>query len=471
MKRILALLLAALMLLPALAGCNTDIPAETTDTADIAETTPAETTAPAETEPAEEEIPAYKQEIVKEYENFTVTLSAPTVVFQGEEDDQVWGHHQFPSLRRTAGGMIIASWAYGEDKVGGKNTGFSKISVNGGKSWVPNTGGNNAEPTLLMSNGKYFAGFRSYGTPASTHLKEFTPVVFEGGPSYQLRTMYFAEDVADHPKSKELHLTDFYINEYDPETKTTTAVPVTVNWPYAPIISFTGDFIYSLSGWFGLSGDNVIVAEDGTLYTCIYGPGFDSFADSKEAAMTDYALSCLFHVFVFASKDCGRTWDLTAQLTPGEECPDPVEGYCEPKMIQMPDGSFFMLMRTGSNNPMYVTRSTDGYTWTTPEVFDDIGVLPQLAKFECGVTVATYGRPYLRVAVTDDPAGAVWEDPIEIPLAGPKDGYNQSCFYTDMLQLDANTILFIYTSFRYPNRNGVGVRTILTRTITVTPNN
>lgn len=469
MKRTLALLLAMLMLTGALAGCTPDTPPVDTDdstesTSDTAETTPADT------DPVVEEIPAYKKEIVKEYDGYTVTLSAPTVVFYGEEGDTVWGHHQFPGLRRTVDGLILASWGYGEDKDSVQTIAFSKISLNGGKSWVPNTGGNAAAPSVLMSNGKYFDGFVNYGTPVSNHLKEHTAAVSDAGSSDRSCTMYFAEDVADDPKSQELRLTEFAIYEYDPETKTSTVVPSTVNWPYAPIAVYPGNYIYSISYWFALSGHNVIVAEDGTLYTCIYACGFDSFADSKEAAKTDYALSSRFYVFVFASEDCGRTWDLTAQITPGEECPEVMEGYCEPKMIQMPDGSFLMLMRSGENNPMYVTRSEDGYTWTTPEIFDDIGVYPQLARFDGGVTIATYGRPYLRVAVTDDPSGATWEEPFEIPLAGSNNGYGQSCFYTGLLRLSEDTILMIYSNFSYPNRNGVGVRTILTRTITVTPN-
>lgn len=459
-----------MMLAGAFFGCHAETAVGPAGTSDTIESTSGGSVSPADTEPPVQDIPAYDREIVADYAGFSVTVSAPTVVFQSTGDEQGGSsHHSFPKIRRTVEGALLAHWQFTEDKVGGKSAYQSRVSVSNGKSWVHDAGGFVAAPKLLMSNGKYFAGFHSYGTPVGKHLEAYTPVVKEGGPAYQLRTLYYAEDVADDPKSREIHLTDFNFYEYDPETKTSTLVPCTVNWPYAPIVSFTGGYAYSLSGWFGLSGDNVIVAEDGTLFTCIYGPGFDSFAESKEAAATDYALSCRFHVFVFASEDCGRTWNLTAQLTPGAECPDPGEGYCEPKMIQMPDGSLFMLMRTGSNNPMYVTRSTDGVHWTTPAVFDSIGVLPQLARFGCGVTMTSYGRPYLRICLTDDPTGETWEKPIEIPLPGPKGGYNQSCFYTSLEKIDENTYIMIYSSRCYPNRSGVAVPSMLTRTITVTP--
>lgn len=476
MKRTFSLLLAALMLAGVLAGCGT--PAEPADTTDPAETTPAETTpaeTTADTEPPVEEEPAYKKGFTVEYEGFSVEISAPTVVFQGEEGDQGWGKHQFPNIRRTTNGMLVASWAYGEDKVGGKTTGFSKISVNGGTSWVPNTGGNAVEQTLLMPNGKYFAGFRSAGTPQTSYLSTSDVAPAYSTPS-KSTTTYFAEDIADLPTTVEKNITGLSFNEYDPEAKTWTAVECTLNWPYAPVTVYPGNYVYSVSGVFGLSGSNVIVADNGNLYTCIYCGGFDSFAESKEAAVTEYAKSGNSYVFVFESTDCARTWDLVAQLTPGAET-DGVrdqsgfEGYDEPRMIQMPDGSFLMLMRTGSNSPMYVTRSEDGHTWTTPEQFDYCGVLPFLLQFDCGITVASYGRPDLLIRLTDDPTGAEWEEHIEIPLSTESANYStRSCFYTNMLQLDEDTAILIYSDFLYPNKKGVGVRTILTRTITVTPN-
>ena len=139
-------------------------------------------------------------------------------------------------------------------------------------------------------------------------------------------------------------------------------------------------------------------------------------------------------------------------------------------MDVMPDGSFVMLLRTGSTNPSYIVRSTDKCrTWTKPAVFDECGVLPQILSLPCGVTLAAYGRPDMRLRATSDPAGMQWEDPILVDLYGMKveDAFYRSCFYTHFLPVDDNTALWIYTDFQYPNPDGEGVKTVLVREIKV----
>jgi hypothetical protein len=132
-------------------------------------------------------------------------------------------------------------------------------------------------------------------------------------------------------------------------------------------------------------------------------------------------------------------------------------------MTVLPDGSFGMLMRTGSNNPSYIVRSSDrGRTWSKPERFDSIGVLPQILSLPCGVTLASYGRPTMRFAASADPAAETWTK-FDIRLtAGP----GTSCYYTDLLPLDGTSALFIYTDTMYPNADGVPVRSVLVRTVT-----
>jgi len=77
-------------------------------------------------------------------------------------------------------------------------------------------------------------------------------------------------------------------------------------------------------------------------------------------------------------------------------------------------------MRTGCNHPSYIARSTDKCrTWSKPQRFDDIGVFPQILPLTCGVTLASYGRPRLKIRATSDPAGMHWEAPVELPLSNP----------------------------------------------------
>ena len=91
--------------------------------------------------------------------------------------------------------------------------------------------------------------------------------------------------------------------------------------------------------------------------------------------------------------------------------------------------------------------------------------MPQLVTLDCGVTIASYGRPIMKMRATSDPTGQKWEKAmtIDITVSG------QSCHYTDLIAVDEYTALFIYSDFQYPNADGEPVKTILVRTVTVVP--
>jgi len=258
--------------------------------------------------------------------------------------------------------------------------------------------------------------------------------------------------------------TTVWATEYDPNSRTSTKFEVTVNWPYAPIVMHPGDMLYPMTQTFNLQNHSVITI-DGELYIAVYTRGFDSTAGSRNEAVAH----CVPYtsVYVFKSSDCGRTWDFLSQIYADEHYAGGDNGYSEPKMNLMPDGSVIMLMRSGNKAPCYFVRSTDGCrTWSEPVVFDKVGVKPELLTLGCGVTIATYGRPGMMVRATSDPAGLVWQDSVE--WDSPK-GTSQSCYYTDTIALDDYRALMIYSHFKYPNKNGEPVKTILTRVITVVP--
>ncbi len=483
MKHFLALILAAVMLAGALTACNT-APVEPVDS--TTDTT-AETT-PAETEPEKDE-PAYDEATLKSMEAFEVDcgdfilqFEAPSLVYSGDPEDTEWGQHTFPGLMKTTDGMIRVGWQYGEDKVGAKNNvSFAKISANGGKSWVPVAGSVNYEQTRLMANGKYFSGFVSAGTTTEFSTKDYTPAQQWGKEEYTSYMRFFAEDFVNDEAAAEKNIINLRAREYDLETKTTTTFDCTLNWPNAPLNQYPGRIIYTVSGFFGLSGANIICTDEGVLYTAIYCGGFDSEAKTREEAIINEDSFHHSTVYIFESADSGRTWNYISQFIADEELvaesvlvegtSSGNEGFTEPKMIQMPDGSFFILLRTGSSRTMFCARSTDNCrTWTRPAPFDECGVLPQLLKLDCGVTMASYGRPYLYVRGTADPSGQEWADHVEIPLANDlpaKDYMKKGCFYTGMLALDEDSFIICYTDFNYPNRNGVPVHSVLTRRVHV----
>lgn len=211
--------------------------------------------------------------------------------------------------------------------------------------------------------------------------------------------------------------------------------------------------------------DRVRVAPDGSLRTTTYllpqlGPR--------------HKVVRPFLVRVLRSADGGHTWrqisTIPYQPDPGA---DPLwdlrDGFTEPELHDLPDGSILAFLRTQDGcgqGPMYAARSEDGgFTWSRPQVFDDCGVWPQLLTLACGVTLAAYGRPGLFVRATADPAGRAWNERVTVvtPAALGAD----TCSYSDLVALDAERALLVYSSFTHPNARGERCKTILSRTVEV----
>ena len=395
---------------------------------------------------------------------FHLELGEPHTIVQGAVGDQAWGHYQFPTLDYTDNGHLIASWSYGDDAIDGKhhdggvNPPF--ISLDGGRTWEPNNGREKISCKWKMPDGRYFLGFEGCSAYPVEYLEKYTPGVSWNNGS----ALYYAADI------EETQDTTVRARIYDPVTDTVERYEPKVNWPYMPLMKYWGKRVYPVSQAFALCNCSILV-RDGILYILVYNYGFDSQAKSREESVMKY--SNLYSVYVLSSEDSGRTWNYLSQISVDEDMFDPTPGFHgpgEPMMDKMPDGSFVMLIRTGSKHKSYITRSADGCrTWTKPAVFDEIGVLPQILTLGCGVTLAGYGRPDLRLRATGDPAGMVWEDPIRMDIYGMKmeDFMQRSCFYTKFLPVDDHTALWAYTDFQYPNADGEPARAVLVRTVTV----
>ncbi len=422
--------------------------------------------------------PAPANKTIAPGSTFTVTVGEPVLVFQDSVGEQWWGAHQFPSIAYTKYGWLRVSWNHGEDVVGAAPaTLYSRYSTDNGLTWYESSDGGEGFMTEFMPNGKMVHGFVNGGTKTGLDLSEYSVAANFNGVK-----LYFAEDMVGDAALADVISLQY--TEYDPAITSGNrynTVNCTLNWPYAAVGVYSDSIVYTLSGRFGQSNDNIMVVGD-KLYTCFYGPGFNSMASSRTEALDILPYSS---VYVFESPDNGRTWNFIYQFMPTESvmsqsqnygsCTGDFAGFEEPEMIVLPNGDLFILLRTGMTRTMFYSRSTDGgVTWTDPAPFDDMGVLPQLLTLPCGVTLASYGRPELRIRATSDPAGIVWQDPVTIPLSIPYTGtdndiYSHSCFYTGLVTLDSNTALLVHADFRYPKSGGGYARSILVRTVTVMP--
>ncbi len=414
---------------------------------------------------------------IDEYKDFHIELGEPIVAFQAKEEDNHWGHYQFPQIYYTSTGAIRVTWSYHDDSIYSNISGSGAAASNdGGKTWYTQPGFNVGarvydDAKALTSDGLYFTGFSGKGAYDMDYsvLSKYTPVIRGGLGDCNI---YLAEDVKEYTYKQNASF-------YNPRTGSVTNKEVTVNWPYMPLNVFKSQttglytYVYPTEAFMGISSYMGMVSTEDGLYYCTYARGVDSKTGEAGAYHGYYS------VYVFHSPDGGETWNYKSQISmtrklfaianANKNC----EGFCEPSMTVTADGIFIMLLRTGSNNPLFIVTSTDkGETWSAPVVFDDCGVLPQLLTLDCGVTIATYGRPRLYVRATSDPTGKTWQDHIEIKLSGADDinGFNKSCHYTYLLRIDATSAYMVYSEFLRPNADGLPRRSIIVRKISVVPN-
>jgi hypothetical protein len=192
----------------------------------------------------------------------------------------------------------------------------------------------------------------------------------------------------------------------------------------------------------------------------------------------------MFAPLFLRSVDQGHTWDVLGEIpyagdAKADRQANERTGFTEPDYTFRPDGSVICLMRTSDGNghgPLYLTRSVDGArTWSKPVPFDltfDGGKMPQLLTLDNGVSLASYGQSggpaSIAVRATTDPAGLDWQAPVPARFSPPAPGAWNSCGHTEMVALDDQTALLVYSDFSYPDEHGVKRKTILTRRIRVT---
>jgi hypothetical protein len=176
------------------------------------------------------------------------------------------------------------------------------------------------------------------------------------------------------------------------------------------------------------------------------------------------------------SSDNGRTWELTGTIPyqPDMQA-DPLwdarDGFTEPQITFIPDGTIFILLRTTDGNgvgPLYASCSRDdGRTWEKPWVFDQFGVWPQLLTLRNGVTLSSYGRPGLYLRATNDTSARQWSE--RITVVPPGRIGQDTCSYSDLIALSDHEALIAYSDFNVPNLEGLPCKTILVRKIEIKP--
>lgn len=387
--------------------------------------------------------------------SISLSFGKPVVVAQGPTWEEAgWGTHQFPMIRELPDGRIAISYHIVGDTTEdyGLERGWA-ISSDRGESWSP------------VSPGELPAVKARFGTrlPSGRYLRGVTPKPFpiddalHASLTQKVGRRKFCLGVEEIPDGLfEKDKWRFAISE--PDSLTETEFFSDLEFPGMTLGLTIGAIIRPFA--FG----PIRVAPDGSIWIAHYCHG----RNPENLGFTSY-----YACYYFRSTDDGRSFHLKSwiqYLPDTRDFPDAftTEGFCEPDICFMPDGSMITLMRTGSLTPSYLARSTDGgASWSKPVLFDRCGVLPQLQPLGCGVTLASYGRPGLYVRATQDPSGMDWEQPYELMPYRPDRLSCDSCCYTHMLPLDDRTAMLTYTDFNVPDAHGIRRKSVMVRTIHV----
>jgi hypothetical protein len=386
-------------------------------------------------------------------EPVTIALDEPVVVARAPAGEKRWGYWQFPRIERLADGRLHASWSISADsaKSYGNNSSGHAVSIDQGKTWsaIEQAEADTLPGGTLLANGDRLKLAWETPVPADSVVlpQPIADVDFRRGEVRPERSGHRFYNPAElpalvrqgYPQFRMAKGTSQWVKEYP-----SVAIPGVVTWEREGVLVrpfFMG---------------NLLLAPDRSLWTSAYWP-----------RLVDGKVTVYIPTFV-RSIDHGRTWNFASDIPfQPDQAAQPgwkkADGFAEPEVTVMPDGSMLALLRGGL---LYVARSTDkGQTWGRPRVFDKAGVLPQLLVLESGITLAAYGRPGVFVRATGDKSGQVWNEPVSVPLH--KAEWGLSCGYTGLLALDERTALLIYSDFGFPDEDGRPRKTILIRRATL----
>lgn len=376
-----------------------------------------------------------------------LTLSEPIVVSQAPCNIKGWGYWQFPILEKSNDGVIHLSFhinkdsaeAYGKQKA-------HYLSYDNGKTWVEKKG---------------FEGFGHVvenGDAIATHESQAIPI-----------------DKLNLPEPAGFYESKYYGKKFI--LYKYSELPEEVQGCY--IKRKTKDGINFETERIDIIPNDLLAQEaDGTIPVQFFWR-LRKFPNNVLCAPTYFrryqnglpTLDCPCQFVV--SEDNGHSWNIVGQIDykqcEYDDAPQYRNGYTEPDVTLLPDGSFFSLLRTTVGKKygplMYSKSDNNMKTWSEPKYFDEIGVWPELLTLGNGVTLASYGRPGMFLRATCDPEAVMWDEPLEIIKPCYEDPQRNTCAYTAMIAVDDNNFLLAYSKFDHPDENGIERKSIIIRQI------
>ncbi len=387
-----------------------------------------------------------------------IQLGEPVTVALAPPEVREWGPYQFPGLARLPDGRIQLNFHVEADSATAYGLPPAQaVSSDEGRSWqlLPREASEDgAQPSwvsapLRLPNGDWLTARQLRSRPASALRLPAHPLATL--PSYAVtHTYYRVEDLPAECRTGWL-LWRMRAGQTRPvEEQVVVRIPGEVRCVTEDMLTFP---------WF----QELFLAPDGSVWAVNY-----------DHRIVNGKLREKICALILRSTDNGHTFDLWSEIPYAPDtAADPAaaqrDGFTEPTVCFMPDGSVLCLLRTTDGNgigPLYWARSTDnGRAWSPPTVFDDLGVWPQMILLKNGVTLASYGRPGLYVRATADPAGLRWG--ARVTVVPPGELGHDTCSYSALLPLSDDSALLAYSDFNVRDAEGRPRKAICARVVTV----
>ena len=380
-----------------------------------------------------------------------IRLHDPVIVSQAPPAVREWGPWQFPLLLRLADGRLLLEYHREADsaRAYGLPAGQA-VSADGGATWEETRG---ITAGLHLPNGDELRALQLPSLPAEglalpaplAHLPSSYPLTF---------TYYRWDDLPPRLRSR------WWFLRKPAGAEEWVKEQANLDLPDSYACVTEGVLVTPF-----FEQNRIQLAPDGRLLATLY---------SQPQMAQGRFLVRRYLAMLLESPDGGRNWALkgTVPYFPDPKADphwDERDGFTEPQVVCMPDGSLMILLRTSDGcgvGPLYCARSSDGgATWTQPEVFDHFGVWPQLAVLRNGVTLAVYGRPGLFLRAALDAEGSRWSP--RHALVEPGELGHDTCSYASLLALPDGGALVAYSDFAIPDAQGRPCKTILVRRIEV----
>ncbi len=370
-----------------------------------------------------------------------VVMSEAKLVIAGPKEEHRWGRWQFPTLETAPGGKMLLFVHVEQDSASSYGKARKVfVSTDQGKTWTESADAASGPYGLRLKNGDWLRTDTVAATPANS-----IQLPTQRAERISYKTPYQLYSLKELPAS----LRNIFFQRYSKQAW--QAEKHLLEDPHA-LRYATGGLIPQI--WWG----DMKLLKDGSIVALTY----PYYHDSQP---TPYTASASYQ-----SRDQGHTWTKVGHIL-YEEADRQRDGFTEPALELLKDGSLFAVLRTTDGHgvgPMFRTRSKDsGRTWSTPQSFTPTGVLPRLLQLKNGVLVLSSGRPGVDLRFSID-GGNTWSAlKTLIPVPDPTKPQTDSCGYTSLLPMSHDRFVIAYSWFTPPS----GQKSIYVREVRVSKTN